>query len=368
MILEYQLKGLLRKLDVPVPPGAVAYIPEEAAEAARRLGGPGWLVKAQGCRPAALAPPAQRLDTPEAVAAAAAELLGQGRGAAAASRVYIEPALPALRAFAVGVGFDHAAGAVVYRVREGPRTLSCAVDVAAGPMPHYARRLAAGLALDGAGAAGLGRLLASLYRALFALDAVSLQADPAMLTADGAILAVGISADFDPAARFRHPEIVELEEDEEADDAVLAEAARQGFTCVRLGGNVGCMANGAGLAMASMDLVRRHGGEPGTLLDLGGGATREQVAAGLGLMLADASVEAVLICLFAALVRADAMAESLAAAMREAGVRVPVVLRLAGTNADLGRRILNQSGLAIRFADSLDTAAAEVVKAVREYV
>jgi succinyl-CoA synthetase beta subunit len=189
-----------------------------------------------------------------------------------------------------------------------------------------------------------------------------------VLTGDGEVLAAGVDIEFDPNARFRHPEITELTEDEEEADPLLAEATRHGLCYVRLGGTIGCMANGAGLGMASMDLVRRWGGEPASFLDVGGEASREQIAAALKLLLADAKVEGLLISMFGGVMRCDAIAESFVAATREAGVQLPVAVRLAGTNAELGRRILAESGLAIINAESLDTAAAEVVKAVREYV
>jgi succinyl-CoA synthetase beta subunit len=300
------------------------------------------------------------VDTPEAAAAAAAALLG-----AAAGRVYVEQVIAAKRSFAITMACDLATGTITCACRDGCHAIRLPIDIATGLMPHHARRLAFGLGLEGAGATAAGAFLVALYRAFLAVDALSLIVDPAIMTADGAVLVGETRIDFDSNALFRHPEILELRE-EDADD-IVGRAARQGLCYVRLDGNVGCLSNGAGLAMASMDLVRLHGGRPASFLDISGSATREQMTAALLLMLADAGVEALLLSFFGGLMRCDAIAEGLIAAIRDAGVQVPVVVRLAGTNVDLGRRILNESGLTIVNADSLDTAAAEVVKAVREY-
>lgn len=374
-IFEYQAKGLLRKLGVPVPVGRVAYLPEEAAAAAHVIGGTGWLVKGQLCPPPrhslAEAGLQRRADTPAAVADAAAQLLADragGRGAAV-SRVYVEQALDARHAIAVAIRFDRPSGAIVCSAQSERRAAAVPIDVATGLEPRHARAVAYALDLSGAEEAGaVGRLLRPLYQAMFALDALAIEVEPAVITTSGAMLAAEVRIAFDDNARFRHPEIEELRAEGREQDAILAEAARQGIGYVRLAGNIGCIANGAGLAMAGLDLIRRHGGAPASFVDVGGAATREQVAAALRLLLGEASVEGILVCIFGGLVRCDVIAESLVAAVREAGVQMPLVVRLDGTNADLGQRILKESGLAVTCADGLDSAAAEVVKAVREYV
>jgi succinyl-CoA synthetase beta subunit len=370
-IFEYQAKGLLRKLGVPVPAGRVAYLPEEAATAARVVGGSAWLVKGQLCpAPRRLdeAGLLQRADTPEAVADAAACVLAE-RAGAVPTRVYVEQALEVRQALSLAVGFDRPSGAILCSAQSDRRRAVVPVDVATGLEPRHARAVAHALDLAGAAEAGaLARLLGPLYQAMFALDALAIEAAPAVVTATGALLAAEVAIAFDDNARFRQPQIEELRAEAREEDTILAEAARQGIGYVRVAGNIGCIANGAGLAMAGMDLIRRHGGAPASFVDVGGAATREQVAAALRLLLGEANVEGVLVCIFGGLVRCDVIAESLVAAVREAGVQMPLVVRLAGTNADLGQRLLKDSGLAIACADDLDSAAAEVVKAVREYV
>lgn len=373
-IFEYQAKGLLRKLGVPVPVGRVAYLPEEALEAARLIGGTGWIVKAQLCPP-----PREPLDSlglqhtadsPQAAADAAARLLDSPpRAGAAVTRVYVEQALVVRTALSLSIRFDRTSGSILCSGQSGQRAATVPVDVATGLEPHHVRAAAYALGLSQAeDVSALGRLLRPLYGAMLSLDALTVEAAPAVITADGAMLAADVRLDFDDNARFRHPEIEELRADGREQHLGLAEAARQGLGYVRLSGNIGCIGNGAGLTMAGMDLIRRHGGAPASFLDVGGAATREQVAAALRLLLAEPRVEGILVCIFGGLVRCDVIAEGLVAAVREAGVQMPLVVRLAGTNADIGQRILRDSGLAITAVDSLDSAAAEVVKAVREYV
>jgi succinyl-CoA synthetase beta subunit len=372
-IFEYQAKGLLRKLGVPVPVGRVAYLPEEAAEAARLIGGAGWVVKAQLCPP-----PREPLSvlglqhcaaTPEQAAETAGHLLeSTSRSGAAITRVYVEQALNVRTELSLAIGFDRPSGSIVCAGQNGQRAAHVPVDVATGLAPRHGRAMAYALGLSSPEDAGaMGRFLRPLYDAMVSLDALSIEADPAVVTTGGAMLAAEARIAFDDNARFRHPEIEELREEGREQDAGLAEAARQQLGYVRLSGNVGCIGNGAGLTLAGMDLIRRYGGLPASFLDVGGAATREQVAAALRLLLAEPRVEGILVCIFGGLVRCDVIAEGLVAAVREAGVQMPLVVRLAGTNADLGQRILRDSGLPITASDSLDSAAAEVVKAVREY-
>ncbi len=374
-IHEYQANRLLARFGVPVPVGQVAYTAEEAAGAARTIGGGAWYVKPQRLLSEEVA--IGYATTPEAAAAAAERILGPGAAGdkARASRVLVEEALPEGRAFALVLSVDSQAGRVACAVGSSlgsnhPATRRAElarllIDPALGMHAHHARRLARRLGLAGTEAAAFGRCLGAVYEAVIALDASRIEIDPLLTHDSRGVVAVGIAMAIDDCALYRQPEIKALRIEAEEDEAER-EAERGGLNYLRLEGSIGCLANGAGLAMATMDCLSLHGGAPANFLDIGGGATHERVAAAFKLVLADPHVEGVLVNVFGGILRCDVIAEGIVAAAREVGLHVPLVVRLEGTNVELGRKVLRQSGLPIACVDSIDEAAAQVVAAVRD--
>ena len=373
-IHEYQAKRLLARYGVPVPEGAVAYTAEEAEAVARRLGSGPWLVKPQQLGPGEA--PIVFASTPEAVAASSERMLaalGSGRGAPV-TRVLVEEVLPPSRSFALLLSIDCGAGRIAMAVGESGGAnrgvaerddlIRLTIDPAIGMGAHYARRLAHGLGLVDAQAAAFGRCMDALYAALMALDARQIEIDPLMTHETRGLVAVGIAMAVDDSALFRQQELMELRQD--CEDEAEREAERHGLNYMRLDGSIGCLANGAGLAMATMDTIRMHGGAPANFLDIGGGVTRERVSAAFKLVLTDPHVEGVLVNVFGGIMRCDVIAEGILAAAREFGLHVPLVVRLEGTNVELGRQVLRESGLPIHCATSIDEAAQRVVAAVRE--
>ncbi len=373
-IHEYQAKGLLARFGIPVPQGAVAYTAEEAGAIAGRLGGDAWYVKPQRLEAGEGA--VAFATTPEAVVAAAQRLFEQAGGVGPhVTRVLVEEAIPQSRAFAVVLGIDTDAGRVACAVGESAGTnrslAECGtldrvlIDPALGFNPYHARRLALGLGLSNLEAAAFARCLGALYDALIALDASRIEIDPLLVHESRGLVAVGIAMVIDDNALFRHEELAELRE-AEGEAETEREAERHGLNYLRLAGSIGCLANGAGLAMATIDTLRFHGGEPANFLDIGGGATHERIAAAFKLVLSDPHVEGVLVNVFGGIIRCEVIAEGILAAAREVGLHVPLVVRLEGTNGELGRKVLRQSGLPILCAETIDEAAQRVVTAVRE--
>ena len=371
-IHEYQAKRLLARFGVPVPEGRVAYTAAEAAEAARAIGGAAWYVKPQRLAGEA---PAIYVTTPEAAGSAAERILASSSDGALspASRVLVEEALPEAGAFALVLTIDPSAGRIACAAGASAGDNRPAadradlhrllIDPATGVLPGHGRRLAARLGLSGAQAAAFGRCLAALYEAVLALDARCIAVDPLLTHQGRGVVAVGIAMAIDEAALYRQPELQALADEE---DEVDREAERGGLNYLRLDGSIGCLANGAGLAMATMDCVRLHGGAPANFLDIGGGVTPERVAAAFRLVFSDPHVEGVLVNVFGGVVRCELIAEGILTAAREVGLHVPLVVRLEGTNVELGRKLLRQSGLPILCAETMDEAAAQVVAAVRE--
>jgi succinyl-CoA synthetase beta subunit len=372
-ILEYQAKRLLARFGLSVPEGKIAYTAAEAAEAARAIGGAGWYVRPQRLGAEA---PAVYAGTPEAAGSATERILGAPTGGARASanRVLIEEALPEGEAMALVLSIDPAAGriAVAAGASEGANRPAAdrtdlhrlLIDPTTGVRPGHAWGLAGRLGLSGAEAAAFGTCLAALYEAVFALDARCIAIDPLLSHAGRGMIAVGIAMEIDEAALYRQPELQSLAEEER--EEAEREAERSGLNYLRLEGSIGCLANGAGLAMATMDCVRLHGGAPANFLDIGGGVTPERVAAAFRLVFSDPHVEGVLVNVFGGVVRCELIAEGILSAAREVGLHVPLVVRLEGTNVELGRKLLRQSGLPILCADTMDEAAAQIVAAVRE--
>jgi succinyl-CoA synthetase beta subunit len=383
-IHEYQAKELLARYRVPVPAGGVAYTVAEAVETARRLGGSGWAVKAQihaGGRGKAGGVRVVRSE--EAVAAAARELLGRvlvtrqtGPKGREVKRVYVEAASDIARELYLAMSVERGSGRITLiaaaeggteieelALRSPEKILRVAIDPAAGLSPFHGRRLAFELGLPATQSAAMIAFVGGLYRAFCELDAALIEINPLIVTGTGALVALDAKMSFDDNALFRHPEIEALR-DEDEEDPIEREAGKYALSYVKLDGNIGCMVNGAGLAMATMDIIKVYGGNPANFLDVGGGATRERVSAAFKLILSDPNVEAILVNIFGGIMRCDVIAEGIVTAAREVNLNLPLVVRLEGTNVELGRKILDQSGLSLTTADDLGDAAAKVVAAV----
>ncbi|MHA1597649.1 MAG: succinate--CoA ligase subunit beta, partial [Alphaproteobacteria bacterium] len=236
---------------------------------------------------------------------------------------------------------------------------------ATGMLPYHARKLAFGLQLEGKQVGAAVKFMLALYDAFTKLDASLMEINPLVVTGDGAIIALDAKMNFDDNALFRHKDIEELRDEDEEDPAEL-EAARHELNYIKLDGNIGCMVNGAGLAMSTMDIIKLYGGDPANFLDVGGGATKERVTTAFKLILSDPNVEGILVNIFGGIMRCDVIAEGVVAAAKEISMSVPLVVRLEGTNVELGKKILEESGLAIVSANDLADAAEKIVKAVKE--
>ncbi len=385
-IHEYQAKELLAKFGVAVPAGAVAYTAAEAVDAARRLGGKIWAVKAQihaGGRGKAGGVKLARSE--DEVGAAARALLGKklvthqtGPEGQDVKRVYVEAGCDIARELYLALSIDRATGRItVMGAAEGGinieelaesdpgKILRMAIDPASGLSPFHARRLASGFGLTGGQATAMVGFVSALYRAFTELDADLLEINPLVVTGSGDLVALDAKIGFDDNALFRHPDIEALR-DEDEEDPIELEAGKHQLNYVKLDGNIGCMVNGAGLAMATMDIIKLYGGNPANFLDVGGGATKERVTVAFKLILSDPNVEAILVNIFGGIMRCDVIAEGIVSAAREVNLHVPLVVRLEGTNVELGRRILSQSGLPLIAAENFEDAARKVVAAAQE--
>ncbi|BBK44784.1 succinate--CoA ligase [ADP-forming] subunit beta [Allostella vacuolata] len=385
-IHEYQAKTLLKKYGVPVPKGQVAYTEDEAESAAQALGGPVWVVKAQihaGGR--GKGGGVKVVKSLEAVRAEAKRMIGMtlvthqtGPEGREVKRVYIEDGCDIARELYLGLLIDRATQRItVMASTEGgveieevaaatpEKILKVAVDPATGFQAFHARKLAFGLGLSGKQVSSAVKFMTALYDAFVALDASIVEINPLVVTGAGELIALDAKMNFDDNALYRQKAVEELR-DEDEEDASELEAGKHGLNYVKLDGNIGCMVNGAGLAMATMDIIKLYGGEPANFLDVGGGATRERVTTAFKLILSDANVEGILVNIFGGIMRCDVIAEGVVAAAKEVSLHVPLVVRLEGTNVDLGKKILKQSGLAITSADNLADAAEKIVKAVKE--
>ncbi len=394
-IHEYQAKALLQKYGVAVPKGGVAYTPQEAEKVAASLAGPVYVVKAQihaGGRGAGKfkddpgGKGGVRLvkSAPEA-AAEAAKMLGHvlitkqtGPKGREVKRVYIEDGCDIKRELYVGMLIDRKSGRITamasaeggmdiedVAAKHPEKIMRLAIDPASGMEGFHARRIAFALGLEGKQVQGATKFLLAMYQAFTALDASIVEINPLVVTGAGDVIALDAKINFDDNALFRHKDVEELRDAAEEDPTEL-EAAKHSLNYVKLDGNIGCMVNGAGLAMATMDIIKLYGGEPANFLDVGGGATKERVSTAFKLILSDPHVEGILVNIFGGIMRCDVIAEGIVAAAREVSLQVPLVVRLEGTNVRLGKKILGESGLPILSADNLADAAEKVVKAVRE--
>ncbi len=391
---EYQAKALLKKYGVAVPDGGVAYTPDEAEKVAAGLGGNICVVKSQihaGGRGAGRFKDGDdkggvRLckSAGEAKAAAAAMLnkilvtKQTGPEGKEVKRVYVEAGSDIKRELYLSVLVDRATSRItVMASTEGgmeieevaaktpEKIITVAIDPATGIMPFHTREIAFGLGLEGGQVRSAGKFLAGMYKAFTELDASLVEVNPLVVTGDGDVVALDAKMNFDDNALFRHADVLELR-DEDEEDAAEVEASKHELNYIRLDGSIGCMVNGAGLAMATMDIIKLYGGAPANFLDVGGGATKERVTEAFKIILSDPNVEGILVNIFGGIMRCDVIAEGIVAAAREVALHVPLVVRLEGTNVDLGKDILDNSGLPIISGDNLADAAEKVVAAVAE--
>jgi succinyl-CoA synthetase beta subunit len=384
-IHEYQAKALLREYGVSVLRGAVAYTPEEAEGAARELGGPLWVVKAQihaGGRGKGGGVKLAR--SIEEVRQLANQMLGMtlvthqtGPDGRQVRRVFIEDGCDIARELYLGAVIDRATsqitlmastegGVEIEKVAaETPeKIVLVGIDPATGFMPYHGRKLAFGLQLEGKQVSKAIQFMRGLYSAFIGLDASLVEINPLVVTGGGDLVALDAKMNFDNNALYRQSNVLQLRDLDEEDPQEV-EASRHELNYIKLDGSIGCMVNGAGLAMATMDIIKLHGGEPANFLDVGGGATKERVTAAFKLLLADPKVEGVLVNIFGGIMRCDVIAEGVVAAAREVNIGVPLVVRLEGTNVELGKKILAESGLPITPANDLGDAAEKVVNAVK---
>ena len=394
-IHEYQAKQLLARYGVAVPRGFVAYTAEEAEKAAQQLPGPVWVVKSQihaGGRGAG-----RFADDPNGkggvrvvksvadVRTNAAAMLGKvlvtkqtGPKGKEVKRLYVEDGCDIKRELYLSMLVDRATGRItVVASTEGgmeieevaakhpEKIVKVAIDPVTGLQGHHARRVAFGLGLAGKQVGTAVRFLDAMYKAFVDLDASVVEVNPLVVTGTGDVIALDAKMNFDDNALFRHKDVAELRDTDEEDPMEL-EAGKYELNYVKLDGNIGCMVNGAGLAKATMDINKLYGGEPANFLDVGGGATKERVTAAFKLILSDPNVEGILVNIFGGIMRCDVIAEGVVAAAREVALNVPLVVRLEGTNVELGKKIMKQSGLPILSADNLADAAEKIVKAVKE--
>jgi len=381
---EHQAKEILKRFEVAIPEGQVAYSVEEAVRAAESLGGTVWVVKAQihagGRGKGGGVKVAKSL---EEVRMLAGQMLGMrlvthqtGPEGRIVKRLLIEQGISIAKELYVGITLDRASSqTVVMASTEGgveiekvaaatpEKILKVFVDRAAGFRPYQARALAFGLGLSGDVYKNAVKFLLALYTAYEAMDCSLAEINPLVVTAEGRVLALDAKINFDDNALDRHPEIFTLRDTDE-EDPLEVEASKSNLNYIKLDGNVGCMVNGAGLAMGTMDIIKLAGGEPANFLDVGGGASAETVEAGFKIILADPHVKAVLINIFGGIVRCDRVATGVVEAARKVKVEIPVVVRLAGTNADLAGEILAESGLNFLVAKSLKDAAHKVTEAI----
>ena len=378
---EYQAKEIFRSYGIPVPAGKVAGTPAQAVEAAQALGGTVWVVKAQvhagGRGKAGGVKLAREIDT---VRTAAERMLGKplvtqqtGPEGLPVERVYVESGSDIAHELYLSITLDREHGRVAFVAsvaggmdieavaHETPeKILTATIHPAAGFGAHQARELAFGLGLAGAQVGQFQALAAALYRLYLEKDLSLVEINPLIVSREGALVALDAKINIDDNALFRHPELAKLR-DASQEDPMERRAAEHELNYVSLDGNIACMVNGAGLAMATMDLIKLHGGRPANFLDVGGGATSERVTTAFELILSNSRVRAVLVNIFGGIVRCDLIADGVINAVKHVGVQVPVVVRLEGTNADKAREMLASSGLKITPAADLTDAARKVV-------
>jgi succinyl-CoA synthetase beta subunit len=393
-IHEYQAKAILKEFGAPVSRGVPVFKAEDAEAAAKQLGGPLWVVKTQihaGGRgkgkfkePEAGEKGGVRLaKSVEEVKTFVAQMLGKtlvtiqtGAQGKQVNRIYLEDGSNIAKEFYLSLLVDRATGEISFVVStEGgveieevahktpEKIVTFSVDPATGIMPHHGRTVAKALGLTGDLAKQAERLVNSLYAAFVAKDMAMLEINPLIVSPEGQLKCLDAKISFDTNSLYRHPDVLALR-DETEEDAKEIEASKYDLAYITLDGTIGCMVNGAGLAMATMDIIKLYGAEPANFLDVGGGASKEKVTAAFKIITADPKVKGILVNIFGGIMKCDVIAEGVIAAVKEVGLKVPLVVRLEGTNVELGKKILNESGLNVIPADDLDDAAQKIVSAV----
>ena len=394
-IHEYQAKAVLREYGAPVSRGIPAFTPAEARKAAEELGGPLWVVKSQihaGGRgkgkfkelPADAKGGVRLAKSVAEVEAFAKEMLGNtlvtvqtGPSGKQVNRLYIEDGSDIERELYLSALIDRATGSVGFVVStEGGMDIEAVahdtpekihtfhVDPAAGFQPYVGRNIAYALKLTGNQVKQCVKLVSDLYRAFVDKDMAMLEINPLIVTKDGDLKVLDAKVNFDSNALFRHPDIVALR-DETEEDAKEIEASKYDLAYIALDGTIGCMVNGAGLAMATLDIIQLYGESPANFLDVGGGASEEKVTHAFKIITSDPNVKGILVNIFGGIMKCDIIARGVLAAVKAVGLQVPLVVRLTGTNEELGKQIVRESGLNVIPADNLDDAAQKIVKAVR---
>jgi len=384
-IHEYQAKEVLRGFGVPVPKGKPAFSVAEAVKAAEELGGPVWVVKAQihaGGR--GKGGGVKVVKSIEDVKKEAERMLGMtlvthqtGPHGRVVKRLYIEDGSAIDRELYLSALVDRATSRIAFIVStEGGMDIeevahktpekihTFQIEPAAGYSPYVGNEIAVALGLKGDQAKQIGKVVKALYEAFLAKDMSLLEINPLVVTKDGNIICLDAKLNFDDNSLYRHKEIQELRDLDEEDPAEV-EASKYDLSYIKLDGEIGCMVNGAGLAMATMVIIKLYGSEPANFLDVGGGATKEKVTQAFKIIVSDPNVKGILVNIFGGIMKCDIIAEGIIAAAREISLSVPLVVRLEGTNVELGKKILAESGLAITSADNLADAAEKVVKAVK---
>jgi succinyl-CoA synthetase beta subunit len=385
-IHEYQAKQVLGSFGVPVPRGFVAFSADEAVAAAEKLGGPVWVVKAQihaGGR--GKGGGVKVVKSIDEVRAEATRMLGMtlvthqtGPEGKEVGRVYIEEGSDIARELYLSALVDRATSRISFIAStEGgmdieevaektpEKILTISVDPASGISGHHGRQIAFALGLEGEQVKQANALIGNLYKAFVEKDMSLLEINPLVVTGAGDLICLDAKMNFDSNALYRQKDIVELRDLAEEDPAEI-EASKYDLSYIKLDGKIGCMVNGAGLAMATMDIIKLYGSEPANFLDVGGGATREKVTEAFKIILSDTNVEGILVNIFGGIMRCDIIAEGVVAAAKELSLDVPLVVRLEGTNVDEGKEIMANSGLPIIAADDLNDAAEKIVAAVKE--
>jgi succinyl-CoA synthetase beta subunit len=385
-IHEYQAKAVLREFGVPVPRGIPAFSVDEAVKGANELGGPVWVVKAQihaGGR--GKAGGVKVVKSVDDVKKEATRLLGStlithqtGPKGKQVNRLYVEEGSSIDKEFYLSMLVDRSRSrvAIVVSTEGGmdiekvahdtpDKIVTIPIDPVANICPHHVRAIAKALGLDADLQKQMSPLITRLYKAFTEKDMALLEVNPLVVTKDKKLICLDAKVGFDDNALFRHPDVVALRDETEEDPKEI-EASKYDLNYVALDGSIGCMVNGAGLAMATMDIIKLYGMEPANFLDVGGSASKDKVASAFKIITSDPKVKGILVNIFGGIMKCDVIAEGVVAAVKEVGLKVPLVVRLEGTNVELGKKIIKESGLNVTSGDDLDDAAQKIVAAVKK--
>jgi len=385
-IHEYQAKALLKEYGASVLGGGIAYTADEAEQVAKDLGGPVWVVKAQihaGGR--GKGGGVKVVKSVEDVKQVASEMIGMnlvthqtGPAGKEVNQVYIEDGCAIANELYVSIVVDRESSRVaIIASSEGgmdieevaaeapEKIITVTIDPASGLSGFHCRKVAFGMGLTGKAAGGVAKVIAALYKAFMDKDAAMLEINPLVVTEDDDVVVLDAKMGFDGNSLYRHKDVQELRDPTE-EDLMELEAAKHELNYIKLDGSIGCMVNGAGLAMSTMDIIKLKGGSPANFLDVGGGATRERVTEAFKIIMSDPNVEGILVNIFGGIMRCDVIAEGVVAAAKELSLTVPLIVRLEGTNVEKGKEIMANSGINIISASDLGDAAVKAVAAVKE--